>query len=220
MTFKNNEIIWNEANQLLKQGKDDLAIKLFTNISNSGDWSGSYMLGYIYQERGMKQDSQSDICIATHKKSLKWFERSLTQHEQYLASYGIAKYYYYGLGGEINHKKALDYLLKSISSESFDENQVPLAYAMMGELLWHGKGCAKDLMKSKEFFYKAVSLEYPAGYVGLMRVAVYENKYLSVFALYIKGIILSLKLYFSDSNHPQLAGIGRKWGNVRLPKEV
>jgi len=212
--------MWEEANRLLEQGKDEQAIKLFTNISNSGDWAGSYMLGHIYQQRGIKQELLSDTCIANHKRSLKWYEKSLSQHEQYLATYGIAKYYYYGFGGEKDYTKAFNYLSESISSESFDENKVPLSYTMLGELLWQGKGCEKDLIISKEYFSKAVSLGYPAGYVGLLRVALYENEYFKAFFMYIKGIFLGLKLYFVDSNHPQLAGIGGKWGDIRLPKEM
>ncbi len=213
MISENLKNLWDKANEFFEQGEDEKAIRLFTKISEAGDWSGSYMLGYIYQTRGMNQRDSRELRVANHKKSLKWFEKAVDQQDQYLAHYGIAKYYYYGLGGVVDYEKAYSHLIKSVSDESFDGDQLTLAYVMLGELLWRGNGCKRDISLSREYFLTAVSLGYPAGLVGLKRIAKYEKKYISAFIFYIRSIILSIKLYASNREHPNLAGVGGRWGD-------
>jgi TPR repeat protein len=213
--------LWNQANAELNKGNEAIALQLFKRLSSIGDWSGSFMLGRIYQTRGLNEEYLNDISIANHKKALYWFEKSLAQNEQYFSHYAIAQYYYFGWGGKADYTLAYEHLIQCVSDDLFDveDNELkegPFIYIMLGELLRLGKGCEKDVEKSKKYFKKVASLGYPVGFLGLKMLAKQEKKYFMAFIYYFLGIAVGLKVIFGSGDKDKLSGVSKEPGDFRF----
>lgn len=203
---------WNKAYAIYKTGDEDRAIALFTELADRNDWTGSYMLGCIFQERGRQNQRRGEPYRPSYLLAARWYRQALSQEEQCSPHYGLARHYYYGLGGIFDYKQAFEHLQKSCLEDS------PLAQVMMAELLWCGLGAPKDINAARVLFTSAVNAGYPAGLVGLRRMAILERKFIQATVYYFRSLFMAIKLVIKNKNHPQLVGIGGKWGDFRLKK--
>lgn len=203
---------WGNANAAWKIGDEERAITLFTELADGGDWGSSYMLGYVFYEKGRKNQKSGKPFRPDYLLAARWYRQSLLLEEQCLPHFGLARHYYYGLGGKYDYKQAFEHLEKSCLEDT------PLAQIMMAELLWCGLGVQKDVHAARELFNSAVNAGYPAGLQGLKRIAISERKFTQAVLYFFRGISMGIKLILKDSSHPQLAAAGGKWGDFRLNK--
>lgn len=160
----------NKLTQFFESGDEERAITLFTELADRGDWRGANMLGYIFQEKGRKNQAQGKAYRPDYLVAARWYRQALSQEEHNPSHYGLA-YYYYGLGGKSDYKLAFEHLEKSCLEEK------PMAQVMMAELLWRGRGVPQDVDAAKKLFRSAADAGYPAGLAGLARIAKVEGRF-------------------------------------------
>lgn len=203
------EDLWERGRCALRADDEESAVELFTQLSNAGDWRGSYMVGYIFDAKG-GQDKKHFIAAAH------WYTRALSQADHHLPHYGLARYYYYGLGGAYDFASAYRHLQRCIDHK-------PIARLMMAELAFLGRGTPQDLGKAKELFLTAAKSGYPVAVLGLARVAKAEGRRLQTIIYAIRSMLMAIKLLSVDRNHSLLIGMGRRHGSFsrdRVPVEL
>lgn len=198
----NNEDVWDQAHVAINAGDKARAIALFTKLSDLGDWRGSFMIGSIFDDQG--KDERSNFDTAAH-----WYSRAVLQGDNYLPHYGLARYYYYGLGGKYDFKLASEHL--KICVERVPDNQRQDAaeiQIMMAELLLLGFGTHKDISTARRLFSAAALVGYPAAVMGLSRIERAKKHYFKALLYFFRTMHMALKLVIENKDHPLLAGIG------------
>lgn len=202
MDIQDDDELWQQAYAVFESGDENRAIDLFTVLADKGDWRGSHMLGYIFQERGRQDQKNGRPQRPDFLMAARWFRQALSQEEHPKTHYGLARHYYYGLGGKFDYKLAFEHLEKS------SPDKEPMAQIMMAELIGLGLGVQKDVALAKKLFSSVANADYPAGLVGLARIAVAERKFIQVIVYTFRGLYMAVKLVLKDRNHPKLIGIG------------
>lgn len=197
------EKLWTEAKAALNAGNHERSIELFKVLAEDGDWRASTSLGYIYEARG-KADSSAYI-IAAH-----WYSRALSQEEQPEAHLALGRYYYFGLGGERDFRRAFEHL-----------RQVPLdkdpqVALMLGELYLLGLGVPKDLGKARQMFTSLAQSGVPVGFRNLFRLEKLEGHRFRSWLAFFRGLLAGVKMAVKDRDDPRLVGLRRNGGNFRL----
>jgi TPR repeat protein len=207
--IQDKEELWQQAYTVFESGDENRAIVLFTELAEGGDWRGSHMLGYIFQERGRQNQNNGRPHKPDYLTSARWFRQALSQGEQPKTHYALARHYYYGLGGKFDYMQAFMHLKKSPMEHE------PIAKMMLAELLGLGLGTQKDVPLADELFSSVANAGYPAGFIGLARIAIAERKFFKAFISTCRSLYMAAKLVITDKNHPKLVGIGGKYGQYR-----
>jgi hypothetical protein len=198
--------LWDEGQAALNAGNDDRAIDLFRILAEAGDWRASVSLGYIFEARGKAESS--NYVIAAH-----WYSRSLSQEERPESHLALARYDFFGLGGNRDFSRAFEHLL-----------QVPLEHdpqvaLMLGELYFFGFGVARDLTKARRMFSWLAESGFPAGFMNLFRLEKVQRNRFRSWVQFVRGMLLIVKIIARNEgnrDHSLLVGLGRKGGNFRL----
>ncbi|MDH5232824.1 MAG: hypothetical protein OEZ58_23285 [Gammaproteobacteria bacterium] len=218
MEFENSEQkdIWEKAHFMLEQNKEYRAIELFKQLAEDGYWGGAYMMGHIFQQRGMRLTEGDASFYQNHVKSAEWFNKALDLESSYLAHYALSQYYYYGRGGSVNLHSAKMHLDECLKCPSFRPFETPLVHVMRAELYFEGIGEPINLEKAKLMYQKAIENDIVAGYVGLSKIEKCNKRHFSAIQFKFKALTKSIKIILTNDNKFKLAGIGGKWGNVFL----
>ena len=198
--------LWDEGQAALNAGNDARAIELFKILAEAGDWRASVSLGYIFEARGNAESS--NYVVAAH-----WYSRSLSQEERPENHLAVARYYFFGLGGNRDFLRTFEHLL-----------QVPLEHdpqvaLMLGELYFFGFGVARDLAKARQMFSWLAESGFPAGFMNLFRLEKARGSTFRSWVQFLRGMLLAIKIVGRNEgnrDHPLLIGLGRKGGNFRL----
>jgi TPR repeat protein len=199
--------LWKEGKAALDRGNDDRAIELFRILAERGDWRASVSLGYIFEARG-KRDS-SNYIVAAH-----WYSRSLSQEERPEGHLALARYQYFGLGGNRDFTGAFEHLLQ------VPLDRDPQVALMLGELYFLGLGVPRDLRKARAMFTWLAEAGLPIGFLNIFRLETAEGHLLRRWVAYFRGLWLGVRIVAKHGNrdHPLLVGLGRKGGNFRLDR--
>ncbi len=223
MNDESNENIWNKILIALDAGDEDRVISLSKQLSDAGDYRGSDTLGYVFQKRAKQisvesgEPNRENYITAAH-----WYSRALSQGGGYASHYGLAIYYFYGMGDKYDFKLAYEHLKYCINYVFSNKTQraavitnVAESQIMMAELLFFGLGTPKDIDASKRLFLEAAQVGYPAAVLGLSRIEMAEKNYIRATFYFSRALRMAIKLVIENKNHPQLSGIGGKWQNFR-----
>lgn len=213
MNEEDSENIWTQILQALEYGNEELAISLSKRLSDLGDWRGSSTLGYIFEKKARRFPTvENDLSKKYYSKAAEWYELALKQGENPASHYGLAAYYYYGLGGFNDFAKAFEHLQHVIE-------QIPVAKIMLAELFMAGVGVNKNIKKARSLLNSAIGDGYPVAYVSLYRLEMLEKKYLHAMYYYFIGLYRAVRLFLKNKGHPLLAGIGPNRRTFKLRKE-
>lgn len=212
MTQDEYEHIWDQTLQALESGNEELAISLSKRLSGLGDWRGSSALGYIFEKKARKFPTvENDLVKKHYSTAAGWYELALRQGDNPASHYGLAAYYYYGLGGISDFKKAFTHLQHAIE-------HIPVAKIMLAELYMMGVGTNKDAEMARSLLKSASDDGYPAAYVSLYRLEKYNKKYLRAIYYYSIGLYKAIRLFIDNKNHQLLAGIGPNRRTFQIAK--
>jgi len=207
------ENLWNQVLLALDSNDEDRVISLSEKLSDAGDWRGASTLGYFFEVKARRvsieigRQNQKYFIEAAH-----WYTRALSQGGQYAPHYGLAAYYYYGLGGKYDFKLAYEHLKHCIE-------QVPVAQIMMAELLFLGLGVPKDVDAARKLFSSAAEVGYPAALIGLSRIEKAEKHFIRSIFYYLRALRTAVKLVIENKDHPLLAGTGGRRRTFRLDQQ-
>jgi len=227
-----NDSLWEEILSFHNSGNDKKTIELSENLSHFGDWRGSYMLGYIYEDIAKKfsEKMPEEIDRIGFKRAAKWYKKSIDQGAGCSAHTALASYYYYGLGGQYDFQQAYRYLKYCIDDVDLNIVQcnktkinILQTYIMLGELLFMGYGVKQDISQAKKYLLLAADAGFPAAYLGLSRIEKAGNYYIKSYLYYIVGYSKAIKLSLDKDNQQMLSGIGGKFRVFRrdgIPYEV
>lgn len=210
MNEEEKESLWQHVLLALESSDEDRVISLSQKLSDAGDWRGSSTLGYVFENQARRlpvetvRQIREKFIEAAH-----WYIKALSQGGQYAPHYGLAAYYYYGLGGKIDFKLAYEHLKHAVE-------EVPVARIMMGELLFLGLGVPKDVNAARKLFSSAAEVGYPAALIGLSRIEKSEKHFVRSIFYYLRALRTAIKLVTEDKDHPLLAGTGRTRRTFRL----
>jgi len=196
------EDAWKEIKVALDSQNDERAIWLLTRMAENGDWRATTSLGYLYEAMG-KRDP------ANYIRAAHWYSRALAQNDVPAPHLALARYYFFGLGGDCDFERAVGHLL----DVSYVEN--PQAALMMAELYLVGGGVRKDLSRAKDLFSRLASSGYPAGFLGLRRVETAQGNVLRALVAHFRGLLLLIRIVARDKTDPHLIGTGGSHGNFR-----
>lgn len=222
------ESLWQQVVLALDKKDDDAVIALAKLLSDAGDSRGSYTLGYVMETKAKRAslaspgksggsfiDSENFI-LAAH-----WYTRAVSQGGGYAPRRGLARYYYYGLGGAYDFKLAYEYLkdcLECVSptqTEAVVRIDIGACQIMMAELRFIGLGVPKDVEIARTLYSSAADIGYPAALIGLSRIAKEEKHYLQAILYFSRALRLAIKLVNENKDPPLLAGVGGKWQTFR-----
>jgi TPR repeat protein len=133
----------------------------------------------------------------------------LTQADRPEAHLGLARYYYFGLGGSNDLERAFEHVWRC------DLGANPQAALMAAEMYFVGAGTGRDLAAARLLFTDLANAGYPAGFLGLMRLEKTEGYRLRSLLAFFKGLFLTAKLAANDKDDDRLVGIGGRRGNFR-----
>jgi TPR repeat protein len=202
VNVEDRDKLWDQGHSVLNSGDEDLAIALFSRLVDTGDWRGAYMLGWIAESKG-KRD-QKNYVAAAH-----WYTRALSLEDSSPPHLALARYYYYGLGGYYDYKQAFEHLQKCHPERD------PIVQMMMAELLYLGLGVSRDVKTARELFTTSATAGYPAAFLGLMSLAKAKKEYGQVILYFLRALFTAIKLVIKNKNDPLLTGIGGKRGTLR-----
>lgn len=209
MNEEEKKNIWNQVLLALDSNDEDRVISLSKMLSDAGDWRGSSTLGYVFEVKARRVSEIEGQDRENFIEAAHWYTRAISQGGQYAPHYGLAAYYYYGLGGKYDFKLAYEHLKDCIE-------QIPVAQIMMAELLFLGLGTHKDVTAARKLFSSAAQIGYPAAVIGLSRIEKIEKHYLKAIYYYFRALHLAIKLVIENKDHPLLAGTGRRRRTFRL----
>lgn len=118
---------WQEASAALDHGESERAVELFRELADGGDWRAASAIGSIYESRG--PDDPRHYIQAAH-----WYSNALAKEDTPQVRRGLARYYYYGLGGTRDYSKALEHLERAAPDDNAE------ASLMLATLLVSGAG--------------------------------------------------------------------------------
>lgn len=217
------ENIWDQILLALDVGDEDRVILLSKQLSDAGDCRGADTLGYIFQKRAKRISVESaELNRENYITAAHWYSRALSQGGGYASHYGLATYYFYGLGDKYDFKLAYEHLKYCIEYVFADKtqraaliNNVAESQIMMAELLFLGPGTPKDIDAARKLFLEAAQVGYPAAVLGLSRIEMAEKNYIQATFYFFRALRMAIKLVIENKNHPLLSGIGGKWQNFR-----
>lgn len=217
------ENIWEEILLALDTGDEDRVIILSKQLSDAGDYRGADTLGYIFQKRAKRITMESgELNRENYITAAHWYSRALSQGGGYASHYGLAIYYFYGLGDKYDFKLAYEHLKYCIEYVFTDRTQraavihnIAEIQIMMAELLFFGLGTPKDTDAARKLFCEAAQTGYPAAILGLSRIEIAEKNYIQATFYFFRALRIAIKLVIENKNHPLLSGVGGKWQNFR-----
>lgn len=223
MNDEKNDYLWEQILLALDLGNEAHAISLSKELSDAGDYRGSDTLGYIYWKKARSISIVSgNIDRESYITAAYWYNVALSQGGEFASHYGLATYYFYGLGDRYDFKLAyehLKYCIEYIFPDQINSdaviNNVAQTQIMMAELLFLGLGTPKDVNAARKLFLEAAQVGYPAAVFGLSRIEIAEKHYIKAIQNFFRGLRMSIKLVIENKNHPLLSGIGGKYLNFR-----
>jgi TPR repeat protein len=124
---------------------------------------------------------------------------------------GLARYYYFGLGGKRDLRLAYEHLSKA------DPEDNPEAALMMAELLYLGvAGVNPDISRAKQLLLSAADAGYPYAMLRLARIAKGDGRYMAFALLMLEGLLNALKLSWKNDKDARLLGMGGRHGRLVL----
>lgn len=187
----------------LRSGQKERALRLFHQAAEEGDPRAAAALGFIYESMG-----------ATHAESYTqaahWYQRALQHQEDENVRLGMARHFYFGLGGKRDLQRAHGHLMHVAPDRNIE------AALMLAELELLGAGCTRDIKTARDLFSLAAKRGFPLGTFGLARVAKREGRHLIAAILALRYLVASIWLILRDQTDPRLLGIGRGRGRLIL----
>ena len=199
--------IWKQAKAALKAGKEEHAIAMLRELANRGDWRASTSLGYIFESKGAKSP-------AFYAQAVHWYSEAVAKWDRPEPHLGLARYYYFGLGGHHDFQRVYEHL-SVVPSEEYIE-----AALMMAELLFLGVGVKRDIARASQLFSLAAKHGYPLGLLGLGRVAKAQGDHWKSVLYSVRAFLASARLIWKNDNDVRLLGVGRRRGRLVLEKVV
>ena len=137
----NQELAWAKAVKAYKQNNKALAVKLFLELADSGNYAAYKEIGNIYEYGG--GGIAKDLVKARY-----WYELATGEYdpEGFLS---LAKFYYFGLDVPVDYEKAHD-LYYQIS-----KTNNPVAYFVLGKMHHLGQGVERDIDKAIGYYNKS-----------------------------------------------------------------
>lgn len=223
MNDEEKDNLWEQVLLALDSGDENHVISLSKQLSDAGDCRGSDTLGYIFWKKARRISIASgDRDREDYITAAYWYSRALSQGGEYASHYGLATYYFYGLGDKYDFKLAhehLKYCIEYVFSDQINSaaviNNVAQTRIMMAELLFLGLGAPKDLNTARNLFLEAAKVGYPAAVFGLSRIEIAGKNYIQATFYFFRALRMAIKLVIENKDHPLLSGIGGKWQNFR-----
>lgn len=189
--------LWQEAKTALNSGEETRAIALFERLAKDGDWRASTSIALILEAKGA-QDPRFFI-QAAH-----WYNNALAKEDRVEPRLGLARYYYYGLGGTKDYKLAIQHLVNA------SPELKPEAALMLATLFYLGPEKSQiDIEKAKKYYRLACEAGYPLAMQHLSRIALSEGHLLEALRLGIRGIATLIRLRLNNDRDPKLIGFLR-----------
>jgi len=214
MPDKSVNEIWNKILIELEGKDDERAICLSKELSDMGDWRGSSTLGYIFERKARQYPGTSnDLSRKFYKTAAHWYEIAISQGDHHAPHFGLASYYYYGLGGVVDFRKAFQHLEIAVE-------HISIAKIMLAELLMLGKGVGKNSEVARYLLLAAAEVGYPAAFLSLARLEKNERRYAQWIYFHFRGLVRAIKLFLENKNHPLLAGVGPRGRTFRISANI
>lgn len=189
---------WRRAKAALNSGHDEKAIELLKELAAEGDWRASTSLGFIFESKGARDPKL--YVVAAH-----WYSNALAKEHRPEPCLGLARYYYYGLGGEQDYRKALTYLERSSPKEK------PEAALLLATLLHLGVAdIPKDILRAKEYYNIACQAGFPLAMVHLSRIEFSKGKWYRAICLGARALLSLVNLLRKNVRDARLTGFVRK----------
>ena len=115
---------------------------------------------------------------------------------------GLARYYYFGYGGDRDLARAEEHL------ERAEPETSPQVALMLGEVLFGRASLAEEIERAERLFFVAASAGYPAGTLGMARVARSKSRYLRYVFLKTSATWSAAKLALQSKRDARLFGLG------------
>ncbi|HEY6094092.1 MAG TPA: hypothetical protein VIU93_03985 [Gallionellaceae bacterium] len=222
MNNEERENCWNQLLIAQSLGDECGVLRFAEHLSDSGDWRGSYSLGYVHEVRATNASTSSGrVDTENFVIAAQYYERAITQGGQFAPHNALAKIYYYGLGGWYDFRLAYKHLaccIEYASSQTLSDDLLSAVthnQVMIAELLFLGLGVNKDMRAAERLFASVAKEGMPVAYIGLSRIARAEKHYFQALVNYFQALRLVRRLVSENREHPLLAGVGGKRGTFR-----
>jgi TPR repeat protein len=191
---KEYDQLWIDAKEAYTSGDVSKAIELYCKLGDNGYSSGAATAGILFEEKGRQEK-------LFYSDALHWYSKSLQVEDNMEAHRGLARYYYYGFGGNQEWELAQHHLERS-------NLEGDMQYNLMLAFILHDKKNSKpeDKIRAKEIFDIAASEGYAGGIVGKLKIAKNKRRYFQFFFLAIQLTVRISKLV-KNKKDPRLFGI-------------
>jgi TPR repeat protein len=194
------EPLWDKAQHAADTGDMPGLLFVWQALADKGVWQIYARIGWLY-ELGAK-GVQKDV-----EKALYWYRKAVYEGDDPVGHVGLGRAHYEGVGAKQDFAAALKHFEKAYA------HGLPDAAIYLGMMYHSGLGTARNLGKAKACFDLAASQDYFYAYIKLARIAFEENRYIRGLNLWLKGLLLGLRLAKGKAQDPRLLGI--KWPQSR-----
>lgn len=185
----------NSASEALREGNEDSAIHILSQVVDAGDSRGAECLGYLFEAKG-KVNSKF------YEDSYNWYVKSIETGEFPSAHKGLGRHYYFGYAGKKNWTRSEEHLLKAHPESD------PQVSLMLAEIKLDNGRSPAELEEAYQLFRFAAASGYPAGRLGIARVARARNQFLLYVTSKWAAAVSSIWLALRNRHDPRLFGIG------------
>jgi hypothetical protein len=187
---------WKLVTAALDANDEPRALELLRDLAGQGDSRASASLAYVYEAKG-RTDPQN------YSEAAHWYAQALVQGDRPEAHLGLARYYFYGLGGAKDHNRAKQHL------ERADPDRNPQAALMLGHLYHRSPQRPEDITRAKALYDIAAASGYPFAMMELANIYKSERRWLKAFKHRCAAITQLVRLRLSDERDVRLMGFLR-----------
>jgi len=186
--------LWRKANEAAERGDMPGVLFVWKALAEKGVWQAYARIGEVY-ERGAK-DIEKDA-----SQALAWYRKAVFEGDDPVAHIGLGRAYYNGSGVEQDFDAAYKHF------QVAHNYKLPEAGVYLGLMYYRGVIVQRDVRKAEELFKIAASADFPGAYAYLARIAFFEGSLLTAVRLFLKGVVLGVRIAKKDPNDPRLLGI-------------
>jgi hypothetical protein len=186
--------LWRKAIEAAAQGDMPGVLFVWKSLAEKGVWQAYARIGEVY-ERG------ADGIEKDPSQAVSWYRKAVFEGDDPVAHIGLGRAYYNGSGVERDYEAAFKHF------QSAHNYKLPESGIHLGLMYYRGVIVQRDVSKAKELFGMAASADYPGAYACLARIAFFEGKLLAAMSLFLKAVVLGVKIAKQDPSDPRLLGI-------------